>query len=212
MRREYHLLLVLGILQGNGVIPLPPEACPPPGVVIELGHGGVVNPGRRPVIALHGVNLHALDHNQQIRVHIQHPVRTGLRRILPVVRVGGIIPLGHDIRFIRRAVGFILQVDGKDGVIILIIVCKPLQSRTPVLRAELVRIPKVDLMPGGGSFCAVYINHDLDARLFAPLHCLVPDVKAVLNCTALHPFHSQLRIRIDVDLGRGRIRIPVFPL
>ena len=56
------------------------------------------------------------------------------------------------------------------------------------------------------------VDHDLDAKLSAPLHCLIPDIKAILDLTALHALHRQFRIGVLVDLRRCRIGIAVLPL
>ena len=63
-------------------------------------------------------------------------------------------------------------------------ICEPRQCLEPVLRAEFIGIPEVDLMSSGGSFCTVNINHNFNAQLSTPSNCLIPDIEAVFYRSA----------------------------
>ena len=140
--------LTLIFAQINGIFLCAPEVSAPPCAVVVLCHGGVVDSRCSPVVALFGVNLRTLDHNQQFRILFQYSCRTGLCGIFPVGRVSGVIPFRHLILYVSCTVRFVFQVDGKDGVIILVIICKPCQRIAPVLGAEFVRVPEADLVTG----------------------------------------------------------------
>ena len=141
--------LALIFAQINGIFFRSAEIAAPPCAVIIFCHGGVVDSRSSPVIALFGVDFRTLYHDQQFRILFQYPCRTGFCGVFPVGRVGGIVPLCHLVFYISCAVGFVFQVNGKNGVVVFIVVCEPCQCIAPVLCAEFVRIPQADLMTGG---------------------------------------------------------------
>ena len=105
----------------------------------------------------------------------------------------------------------VLQVDGDDGIVVLVVFAEPFQRFEPLIRGVIVIIPKRIVVTGGIGGRAVDIHHDLDAFLAAPLYNLIPDVEAVLRGTALDTLDGQLRVGVLIELD-DRIRLAVFPL
>ena len=107
--------------------------------------------------------------------------------------------------------GLVLQVDGDDGVIVLVVVGEPSQSVQPVLLAEVCVIPQCVVMTCGIGCSAVNVHHDLDTVLAAPLDYLIPDVEAVHGSTALNALNGQLRIFVLIELD-DRVGLACLPL
>ena len=156
------------------------------------------------------IALRTLDHDKQIRILLKAGHGTALGGMLPVVLIGGIVPLGK-LALLGLAVGLILQVNGNDGVVILVILREPRERFEPVVRGEIVIVPQRILVSGCIGGRAVDIHHDLDALLTAPGHDLIPDVEAVLCLAADDAFDRQLGVLVFVELDHG-IRLTVLPL